>query len=84
MPTYEYRCTSCEFLFEEILTMARRKEPCGEPCPNCHEETVTQELRTAPGAAVDSQLKPNSRFKEVIGKIHANNRGSKIPIDKYI
>lgn len=64
--------------------MARRKEPCENACPNCHEETVTQELRTAPGAAVDSQLKPGGDFKEVISRIHKNNFGSKIPIDKYV
>ena len=84
MPTYEYRCTSCEFLFEEILTMARRNEPCETGCPKCGEETVTQELRTAPGAAVDSQLKPGGDFKEVISRIHKSNIHSTIPIDKYV
>ena len=64
--------------------MARRKEPCESACPKCEEETVTQQIRTAPGAAVDSQMKPNSGFQEVISKIHQNNIGSKIPIDKYV
>lgn len=64
--------------------MARRKEPCESACPECKEETVTQHIRTAPGAAVDSTLKPNSGFKEVIDRIHQNNFGSKIPIDKYL
>lgn len=84
MPTYEYRCMSCEFLFEETLTMTRRKEPCETECPKCHEQTVTQEIRTAPGAAIDSTLKPDGAFKEVISKIHKNCVGSKIPIDKYV
>ncbi len=64
--------------------MARRKEPCEKPCPECDWDAVVQEIRTAPGAAVDSTLKPNSGFKEVISKIHGSNRGSKIPIDKYV
>jgi len=64
--------------------MARRKEPCESACPKCEEETVTQQIRTAPGAAVDSQMKPGGDFKEVISKIHQNNFGSKIPIDKYV
>lgn len=64
--------------------MARRKEPCESACPNCGEETVTQDIRTAPGAAVDTQMKPGGDFKEVVSRIHKNNRGSKIPIDKYI
>ena len=84
MATYEYRCTSCEFLFEDNLPMARRKEPCGASCPKCGKETVTQDIRTAPGAAIDSTLKPHSGFKQIISKIHDNNPGSKIPIDKYI
>lgn len=64
--------------------MARRKEPCESACPECEEKTVERNLRTAPGAAVDSMLKNNSGFKEVIGRIHKNNFGSNIPIDKYI
>ena len=84
MATYEYRCSSCEFLFEDNLPMARRKEPCESACPKCGEETVEQDMRTAPGAAVDTTLKNNSGFKEVIGRIHKHNRGSRIPIDKYI
>lgn len=64
--------------------MARRKEPCKTGCPKCHEETVTQYIGTAPGAAVDSTLKPDGAFKDIISKIHKNNFGSKIPIDKYI
>jgi putative FmdB family regulatory protein len=84
MATYEYRCTSCEFLFEDNLPMARRKEPCESACPKCGKETVTQDIRTAPGAAIDSTLKNHSGFKEMIGKIHKNNAGSNIPIDKYL
>ena len=84
MPNYEYRCSSCEFQFEENLPMADRKKPCENACPKCGEATVAQQMRTAPGAAVDSQMKPNSGFKEVISKIHGSNAGSNIPIDKYV
>ena len=63
--------------------MARRKEPCESACPKCGEQTVTQDIRTAPGSAIDSKLKNHSGFKELIGKIHKNNAGSNIPIDKY-
>jgi len=64
--------------------MGRRKEPCENACPKCGEATVSQCVRTAPGAAVDSQMKNNAGFKEVISKIHGSNFGSKIPIDKYL
>ena len=32
MPTYDYRCEECGNEFEEMLTIARRKEPTESPC----------------------------------------------------
>ncbi len=64
--------------------MARRKEPCESACPKCEKETVTQQIRTAPGAALDTTMTNHSGFKEVVERIHKSNIGSKIPIDKYI
>ena len=35
MPTYTYRCTKCEAVWEDFRMMSKREEPCGEPCPKC-------------------------------------------------
>jgi putative FmdB family regulatory protein len=35
MPIYEYRCTSCETEFEELVSASAK---AGPPCPNCGAE----------------------------------------------
>ena len=37
MPNYDYECESCGEIFEESLTVSRRREPTKTPCPqeNC-------------------------------------------------
>jgi len=35
MPEYTYRCSACEYTWEEFRTMAAYKAPCAEPCPEC-------------------------------------------------
>lgn len=43
MPMYEYKCNSCEHVFKAIKSVATRKEPEAEPCPECkNQESVTQ------------------------------------------
>lgn len=80
---YEYKCESCGHQFEEMLPMKDRGVPVGNPCPECKVLKVKQEIRTVPGMAMDTKLKPSNGFKEVVQKIHKNCPGSKIPIDKY-
>jgi len=35
MPTYDYKCASCSTEIEEILLIAKRKEPTKIPCEMC-------------------------------------------------
>lgn len=42
MPIYEYKCKSCEHTFKAIKTVAARKEPEAEPCPECEKQEVSQ------------------------------------------
>lgn len=44
MPIYTYQCSECEHHFEKFLKMDNRKQPEGEPCPNCGKQAVTQKL----------------------------------------
>lgn len=37
MPTYEYRCSNCENLWEELQKIS---EPKLEECPKCHQKTA--------------------------------------------
>lgn len=37
MPTYEYRCSACENLWEELQKIS---EPALDTCPKCHEKTA--------------------------------------------
>lgn len=36
MPNYDFKCTACDFVAEDIqLVIADRDLPCTEPCPLC-------------------------------------------------
>lgn len=84
MPTYEYKCDACGLLFEESHFIADRKKPTESPCPECGEKKVRQDVRTSPGAAVDSTLKPSNAFRDTLKKINAGQPPSgQIPMDKY-
>ena len=37
MPTYEYRCSACENLWEELQKIS---EPALDTCPKCHAKTA--------------------------------------------
>ena len=40
MPFYDYRCTSCQGVFERHLSIHDTDVPLREPCPNCRAKTV--------------------------------------------
>ena len=42
MPTYEYRCSDCNFEFEKQLRMADNTAPELEPCPGCNQVKIKQ------------------------------------------
>jgi len=59
MPTYSYKCKSCEHIFEELLSMSDNKVPEGQPCPECGKEEVKQYFGSMPGLVHE----PGTRLK---------------------
>ena len=43
MPLYEYRCESCDTVFDEYLTTSASPSP---PCPECGEKKVERQWGT--------------------------------------
>jgi putative FmdB family regulatory protein len=40
MPFYDYRCSQCDYLFEEFLKIADVDSPLSKPCPNCSNSKI--------------------------------------------
>ena len=47
MPYYDYKCSSCEHIFEENYKIVDRNKPTEEPCPKCSESEVKHIFGTA-------------------------------------
>lgn len=72
MPTYEYKCKSCECVFEEFLPMTKRRTPTKKPCSNCGLKEVEQVILTCPSIGVDFGLdihRATGGFKEAMNKV---------------
>ena len=41
MPYYDYKCSSCEHVFEENMNIVDRNKPTEEPCPSCSKTSVS-------------------------------------------
>lgn len=54
MPTYEYKCNSCNHVFEAIVPMAKRKTPTRSSCDICGKKQVKQVILTCPNMGMDS------------------------------
>ena len=81
MPTYDYRCSSCEKMWEEFHTISNRKEPCGNPCPHCMNDTVEQIICSPmiiDPTKLDGHMKVDSRLREKFQQIHENTYGSRL------
>ena len=60
MPTYNYECTKCNHLFEQVETISNRNAPCEKPCPKCKEIGVEKSwIGQTPGLGADTTLNPN-------------------------
>jgi len=84
MPFYEYKCSSCEHIFEELLKVADRKKPCRAACPSCgSKKTVNQHLSSAPAVCdpvrVGKTGKLDGGFREVLSKIKKGHPRNNIP-----
>ena len=61
MPMYDYRCESCENIWELLQTMSNREVPCKEKCPHCGENKVVRHIGEFPSTTVDTSLTPNKK-----------------------
>jgi putative FmdB family regulatory protein len=63
MPTYDFRCPSCESTFEERRSFSRADEPA--VCPRCGDDhgakVIAKVAFYSPGSAAKSLLDPGSR-----------------------
>lgn len=82
MPLYDYRCDTCNNVFELRLPMTDNILPTTKPCPTCNNYTIEQFLETAPGIADPMRIgsiRPPSEFRrDVLGRIKAANPGNTI------
>lgn len=72
MPTYTYRCNSCQSIFEKQKPMSARKEPEGQSCPACGLNGAVSQMITATSlnAEVGGSLKKaGDGWKEVLSKV---------------
>jgi len=80
MPLYSYRCTKCAHSWDSTFSIANRKAPESEPCPNCKEEnSVESYISGAPSYGDPVRLsfkRPDNGFKETLQRIHEKTPGS--------
>jgi putative FmdB family regulatory protein len=73
VPIYQYQCSTCNHVFDKKLSIADRRVPETEPCPNCNEVTVqkndgnSNEHTYGLGAEAKNNY---GGFSEVLTKIH--------------
>lgn len=81
MPLYDYKCTSCDFEFEKLLSITRCDEPVSIECPSCYKRTVIKVI-CSPGICDPVRLgvtkAPADFQKYVLGRIAANHPGNTI------
>jgi putative FmdB family regulatory protein len=72
MPYYDYKCYSCEHVFEEFLKMSERTKPEKKPCPACGEKKVKQAILTSPNVGIDFTVdihKAKGGFKDAMQRV---------------
>lgn len=76
MPMYDYRCSECNHVFEQMEKIDNRKNPEKQPCPNCQQMKVQFQIAApAIGDAVRMGLtKPDAGFNEVMSKIKEKHK----------
>lgn len=73
MPTYDYICSECNNIFEEIRKIDDRNVPTESPCPSCGKTNCISLHLSAPSLVspfrIDGLKKPSSQFKERMAQI---------------
>lgn len=76
MPLYDYKCTSCNHVFEKSEKIKDRHKPSKKPCPKCNKKTV--ELSIGMPSICDPVTigvkKHDKGWHEVLSKVNASNR----------
>ena len=78
MPTYDYRCKSCELIFEKLTSISKGHDP--QECPQCKSMDSERFYGVgAPSLGDPVRLgirRPDGGFKEVLQRIHERTPGS--------
>jgi putative FmdB family regulatory protein len=83
MPTYEYRCTSCNNQFEDLLSIAERHDPIKRGCleTDCGGEVVAVVGSPFPGDPwVHNPKKVDDGFRDRLKDIKRTHYGSNMMI----
>lgn len=59
MPVYEFKCSTCDLIFEVICTREERKQ--AQPCPECEGET--ERIMSAVGIVLKGDGWPSKAFR---------------------
>lgn len=82
MPTYEYRCKTCDHRFNLMVRIPLMDAAISEPCPSCNAfqvERLFPTLAPSIGDAVRLGIRrPDEGFKDVLRKINDANPHSTI------
>lgn len=80
MPAYDYSCSKCGKVWEEIRKMSEYDLPEKIPCPYCHQSKCVQQVVGIPGMAMDTAHRIDGKatggFRDVMQKI-ADSAGVK-------
>jgi putative FmdB family regulatory protein len=78
MPTYDYKCSQCEHIFDKILKIADRDLPTLDKCPNCNcERCVELEIMASSLVSpfrIEGLKKPHPQFRERMQQIKGGLR----------
>lgn len=76
MPLYDYRCGSCNHIFEQFQKVNDRNKPCKKGCPSCKKKKI--ELVIGSPAVCDPVTigvkKHDKGWHEVMSKFNKANR----------
>lgn len=83
MPLYEYVCDGCHEVFDRFSSIADRNVPTDQPCPNCGESKVRQQLSTPPIADPVrlGRIKAPEGFRDVLRNVKKNNHRTAFSVD---